>query len=246
MEEKMEVVKISGIEVTIRIAGETGEWFGVTAYAKESELVKAGLLPEDREEWETGCQHDWYDTSVIGDEEDGLLIIATGGGAPEDDTRWVEGSGWRCSRQTDAYGALWDAEEWDEDSELFQARDEFWEEVKDAVESRYGYADGLYQREEEDEGDDEDDEGEDEEEEPSPRLVALVEDEEKPIKIISGEGERGVIEDYDDERSIAALKDRLDEERCGGDRWAKALVYSYEAKGGKVYVNVETGEECFL
>ncbi len=65
-----------------------------------------------------------------------------------------------------------------------------------------------------------------------------------PIRIISGEGEIGSIETYNGKRSIRAIKIRLTRERCGGDRWAKAQVFSHADQLGDVYVDIETGEYC--
>jgi hypothetical protein len=151
----MEQIKqIGGIDVTIKIDGEAGEWFGVTAYADESALIARGLLPADRELWMRGHQYDWYDTSYIGDNEGGLLVLATGGGAPEDHLRWVEGSGWRSGRQTSAYNALWSRDEWDVDSENYAERERFWEAVCDAVRGLYETADGMYEPSNDDDDDD--------------------------------------------------------------------------------------------
>lgn len=44
------------------------------------------------------------------------------------------------------------------------------------------------------------------------------------LEIISGEGEEGTREDYDGERTLSAIRNRLREERCGGDRWAILVV----------------------
>ena len=64
-----------------------------------------------------------------------------------------------------------------------------------------------------------------------------------PIRITSGEGEIGSIEPYTGKRTIRAIKLRLARERRGGDRWARASVYSHEAAlGGEVWFDVETGE----
>ena len=64
-----------------------------------------------------------------------------------------------------------------------------------------------------------------------------------PIVIVSGEGELGAAEPYTGKRTIRAIKLRLARERKGGDRWARASVYSHEAKlGGEVWFDVETGE----
>jgi predicted DNA-binding protein len=44
------------------------------------------------------------------------------------------------------------------------------------------------------------------------------------IEIVSGEGEQGTVENYDGERTAQALKNRLKEEWCKGDRWSYARV----------------------
>jgi len=43
----------------------------------------------------------------------------------------------------------------------------------------------------------------------------------KSLQIVSGEGEQGTVEDYDGDMTVAAIKARLRQERCGGDRWAR-------------------------
>ena len=40
------------------------------------------------------------------------------------------------------------------------------------------------------------------------------------LYIVSGEGEQGTREEYEGKRTVAAIRKRLKEERCGGDRWA--------------------------
>ena len=52
------------------------------------------------------------------------------------------------------------------------------------------------------------------------RLIAEAE----MIEIISGEGEIGTREDYDGERTVEAILDVLEEERCEGDRWAILVI----------------------
>lgn len=64
------------------------------------------------------------------------------------------------------------------------------------------------------------------------------------IHIVAGEGELGTTEIYNGARTIRAIKTRLTKERCGGDRWAKAKVYSHSNDLGAVFVDVETGEYC--
>ena len=43
----------------------------------------------------------------------------------------------------------------------------------------------------------------------------------KQIKIVSGEGEHGTVEEYDGAKTVRAIKARLTHERCNGDRWAR-------------------------
>jgi hypothetical protein len=71
-------------------------------------------------------------------------------------------------------------------------------------------------------------------------ITKLIETNE--IRIVSGEGEVGTTETYNGKRTIRAIKMRLAKERCGGDRWARAMVYSHTNDYGDVLVNVETGE----
>lgn len=64
------------------------------------------------------------------------------------------------------------------------------------------------------------------------------------IRIVSGEGEVGTSEIYNGKRAIRAIKMRLTKERCGGDRWANAKVFSHSNDFCDVFVDVETGEYC--
>ncbi len=64
------------------------------------------------------------------------------------------------------------------------------------------------------------------------------------IQIVSGEGEVGTSETYNGKRTIRAIKMRLTKERCGGDRWASAKVFSHSNDFGDVFVDVESGEYC--
>ncbi len=43
----------------------------------------------------------------------------------------------------------------------------------------------------------------------------------KPLEIVSGEGENGMVEEYTGAKTVRAIKARLTRERCGGDRWAR-------------------------
>jgi hypothetical protein len=64
------------------------------------------------------------------------------------------------------------------------------------------------------------------------------------IRIVSGEGAVGASEIYSGKRTIRAIKMRLTKERCGGDRWANAKVFSHSNEFGNVFVDIETGEYC--
>ena len=59
--------------------------------------------------------------------------------------------------------------------------------------------------------------------------------------VLSGEGELGswdVVTTTED-----GIKRRLQEERCGGDRWARAFTDAYEiAEGGFAATEIESGE----
>lgn len=50
------------------------------------------------------------------------------------------------------------------------------------------------------------------------------------IRIVSGEGSQGKAELYTGKRTERAIKARLEKERCGGDRWARA---EYERSPGQ-------------
>ncbi|WP_419607616.1 hypothetical protein [Thiolapillus sp.] len=58
------------------------------------------------------------------------------------------------------------------------------------------------------------------------------------VVIISGEGEIGIIEPHTGRPTKRAVMARLTRERCGGDRWAKAIAYVDGTEG----FDVETGE----
>jgi hypothetical protein len=65
----------------------------------------------------------------------------------------------------------------------------------------------------------------------------------REIVILSGEGTGGgFAEVYKGKRTSRAIKLRLTKERCGGDRWAKAIAYSHRIEGGHAGINCETGE----
>jgi len=61
-----------------------------------------------------------------------------------------------------------------------------------------------------------------------------------PVSIISGEGERGVVEPHTGSPTRRAIRARLSREQCGGDRWAYAMVYDPAHGEG---INVETGDD---
>ena len=64
------------------------------------------------------------------------------------------------------------------------------------------------------------------------------------IRILSGEGESGTSAQYTGARTMRAIQSKLAKERCNGDRWVKALVYSHDSDAGLVFINIETGELC--
>jgi hypothetical protein len=53
------------------------------------------------------------------------------------------------------------------------------------------------------------------------------------IKIVSGEGEQGTIEDYEGKRTEWAICQLLKKEECSGDRWAFVRIdgVRYDRKG---------------
>lgn len=65
------------------------------------------------------------------------------------------------------------------------------------------------------------------------------------IVIVSGEGEQGTVENYEGARTIPEITRALNKERNGGDRWAKAKVFSHH-NGADVYVDIESGAYCSL
>ena len=62
---------------------------------------------------------------------------------------------------------------------------------------------------------------------------------EHPIHIVSGEGNCGTVEIYTGKRSDRAIKMRLTRERCGGDRWARAMIYMHTSADG-----ADVGMDC--
>ena len=108
----IESVNFGGHEIKVHIdtAGDNNpdeNWWGCAA------LVSAEDLALIRNLSSTDCDNlgmmcDWYDTTLANWDRDGdgLSCIATYGGTCEDARRWVEGSGWQCGRQTDAYADM--------------------------------------------------------------------------------------------------------------------------------------------
>lgn len=63
------------------------------------------------------------------------------------------------------------------------------------------------------------------------------------IKIVSGEGNIGTVETYLGKQTPKAIAQRLTRERSGGDRWARAELFSHYADDGKkIYIDFETGQ----
>lgn len=75
-------------------------------------------------------------------------------------------------------------------------------------------------------------------------IQSLIDNSSNPIYIVSGEGEQGSRELYTGKRTMRAIKSRLTKERCHGDRWARAEVYSHttDRDGIDVFVDAMTGE----
>lgn len=63
----------------------------------------------------------------------------------------------------------------------------------------------------------------------------------KPIVIISGEGEVGTVETFHGKKTKLAVKRRLNRERSH-DRWARAIQFSHKSVYGAAGVDVESGE----
>jgi hypothetical protein len=74
------------------------------------------------------------------------------------------------------------------------------------------------------------------------KLLPLIKS--NQIRIVSGEGETGTMQIYNGARTLRAVKARLTKERCGGQRWAKAMVFSHSNDGGDIYVDIESGQYC--
>lgn len=64
---------------------------------------------------------------------------------------------------------------------------------------------------------------------------------ENRIIIVSGEGISGSYTEYKGKRTMRAINTYLKKERCNGDRWAYAKVYSHN-NGEPIFVDVHSGE----
>lgn len=62
------------------------------------------------------------------------------------------------------------------------------------------------------------------------------------IRIISGEGDVGTTEQYTGARTVSAIQTRMSRERCGGQRWVRAVVYSHSNSMGGVGIDLQSGE----
>jgi hypothetical protein len=65
-------------------------------------------------------------------------------------------------------------------------------------------------------------------------LEKLIADSRCRIFIVSGEGTYGTTEKYRGKRTLRAINMRLKKERCCGDRFAYAKIYSAPYDGGKI------------
>lgn len=63
------------------------------------------------------------------------------------------------------------------------------------------------------------------------------------IIIVSGEGTQGKVEEYSGKKTERAIRNRLAQERQGGDRWANAYIYSHSNDGGDVFYNFDEPSE---
>lgn len=66
------------------------------------------------------------------------------------------------------------------------------------------------------------------------------------IRIVSGEGETTTVETYTGALTRRAIKSKLTRERCHGDRWARAEVYSHTNEYGHVYVDYDTKQSYLV
>ena len=58
-------------------------------------------------------------------------------------------------------------------------------------------------------------------------LDNLLADPRNRIAIVSGEGEAGTAELFTGKRTRRAITRRINKERCGGDRWAQAVIETH-------------------
>lgn len=74
-----------------------------------------------------------------------------------------------------------------------------------------------------------------------PEFQFIIEEEKtmQEIIILSGEGTTGTTTVYDGERTEAAIQAHLVAARAGGDRWAKAYIYTHNNEAGRVYYNID-------
>jgi hypothetical protein len=62
----------------------------------------------------------------------------------------------------------------------------------------------------------------------------------KPVLILSGEGDFGVFVPFSGPFTKEAIEEKLIKERCHGDRWARAYVYEYTNEFGDVYSDMNS------
>jgi hypothetical protein len=60
----------------------------------------------------------------------------------------------------------------------------------------------------------------------------------KTYYVLSGEGEKG----WWDVFTTSDIQSVLNKERCGGDRWSRAICDVFEVDGGYAGYDVDTGE----
>jgi len=126
---------------TVKIVsdGECGLWWGCAALIREDEYKKINATNK-------GVDTEFYDARLENWDEPGWRCIATYGGAPEDASRWVEGSGWRQARTTDVYEDAVDCHRtgWDMDEDEL----EFWTDLKKELMGMAEELDSEYTEEE--------------------------------------------------------------------------------------------------
>lgn len=57
--------------------------------------------------------------------------------------------------------------------------------------------------------------------------------------ILSGEGERGVCQRHTGRATLRAVNRRLNKERCGGDRWARAFLPAGPEYEDGAYIEID-------